>query len=228
MLPTRPLGPVSRVAHHEEERTVTTLALAAAPPRARVNSVVYQLALAVVGSFLLAGLAQISIHLPFTPVPITGQTLGILLIGASLGPVFGAISVVLYLSYAVMGMHVLAPSADGSYVTGWGALGFAQFTGGYLWGFLIASALVGWLARRGWDRSGNSAIGAMLLGSIVIYLVGVPWLLAAMREVGPASVEDALQLGLYPFVIGDTLKLLLAAGLLPLAWKLVRRGDDAA
>ncbi|MEX2276050.1 MAG: biotin transporter BioY [Actinomycetota bacterium] len=205
---------------------MTTLALAAAPPRSRVNSVVYQLALAALGSVLLAGLAQLSVPLPFTPVPITGQTLGVLLIGACLGPLFGAISVLLYLAYAVVGLPALAPNADGTHDTGLAILGLAQATGGYLWGFFVASALVGWLARRGWDKSSNSAIGAMLLGSIVIYVVGIPWLLLSVRQAGVAySLEDALQDGLYPFVIGDTIKLLVAAGLLPLAWKLVRRGD---
>jgi biotin transport system substrate-specific component len=206
---------------------MTTLALAAAPPRARANTFVYQLALAVLGSVLLSGLAQLRIQLPFTPVPITGQTLGVLLIGASLGAAFGAVSIALYLCYAVLGLHVLAPNADGTYATGWEILTLAQFTGGYLWGFLVAGALVGWLSRRGWDRTTSSAIGAMFLGSVVIYAVGVPWLLASVRRVDVAySLKHALSDGLYPFVIGDTLKLLLAAGLLPLAWKLVGRDRD--
>ena len=208
---------------------MTTLALAAAPPRARANSFAYQLTLAVLGSVLLAVLAQVRIQLPFTPVPITGQTLGVLLIGASLGASFGALAVALYLSYAVLGLHVLAPSADGTYATGWEILTLAQATGGYLWGFLVAAALVGWLSRRGWDRSTSSAIGAMFLGSVVIYAIGVPWLLASVRSAGVAyTLNDALADGLYPFVVGDTLKLLLAAGLLPLAWKLVGRGGDGS
>ncbi|MEX0754294.1 MAG: biotin transporter BioY [Actinomycetota bacterium] len=206
---------------------MTTLALAAAPPKVRANGLAYQLSLAVIGSVLLAGLAQLQIQLPFTPVPITGQTLGVLLIGASLGAAFGSLSIGLYLLYAVLGFHVLAPDAEGAYATGWEIFTLAQATGGYLIGFLLAGALVGWLSRRGWDRSASSAIGAMFLGSVMIYLVGVPWLLASVRAGGfPYTLNDALTDGLYPFVIGDTIKLLIAAGLLPLAWKLARRNDE--
>jgi len=99
-------------------------------------------------------------------------------------------------------------------------------TGGYMWGFVVAAGLVGWLSRRGWDRSMQSSIGAMLLGSIVIYVFGVPWLMAA----ADLPLQRGLEFGLYPFVIGDTVKLLAAAGLLPAAWVLLRRlrpGEEA-
>lgn len=202
---------------------MTTLALAVAPSRARSNSLGYQLALALVGSWLIAGLAQLSIHLPFTPVPITGQTLGILLVGASLGPAFGALSVALYLVQAVLGLPVLAPNGDGSHDVGLAVLGSGAATGGYLWGFLVASAIVGNLARRGWDRSLQGSIGMFFVGGLVIYAIGVPWL---MRAVG-LQLEEALALGLYPFVVGDAIKLLLAAVLLPAAWRLTgRAGGD--
>jgi biotin transport system substrate-specific component len=168
---------------------------------------------------MIAGLALISFHLPFTPVPITGQTLGVLLIGVAYGPGLGVATLLVYLAWAVVGAPVLAPSADGSHVTGLDVLRLTSVTGGYLWGFVLAAATVGWLSRRGWDRSFRSSIGAMLLGSIVIYLVGVPWLMAALD----VPLEQGLELGLYPFVIGDTLKLLAAAGLLPAAWGLFRR-----
>jgi biotin transport system substrate-specific component len=149
------------------------------------------------------------IPLPFTPVPITGQTLGVLLVGASLGPAFGAASLGLYLLQGGLGAPFFA---DGG--SGWEALGRASVTGGYLWGFLLAAAFVGGLARRGWDRSFGSAVGAMFLGEVVIYAVGLPWLRAATD----ATLEQTLEWGLYPFVIGDTFKLLIAAGLLPVAW----------
>jgi biotin transport system substrate-specific component len=104
------------------------------------------------------------------------------------------------------------------------ALSFATASAGYLWGFLLAAGLVGWLSRDGWDRSMRSSISAMLLGSIVIYAVGVPWLHHALPAlVGPVTWQDTFEAGLYPFVIGDTIKLLLAAGLLPAAWKLLER-----
>ena len=84
-----------------------------------------------------------------------------------------------------------------------------------------AAAVVGWLSRRGWDRSIRSSIAAMLLGEVVLYAIGVPWLIAALD----VPLEKGLELGLYPFVIGDTIKLFVAAGLLPPAWRLVNRRD---
>lgn len=205
---------------------MSTLALTLAPARSRTTArVVFQVACAVAGSFLVAGLAQISIHLGFTPVPITGQTLGVLLIGAAYGPGLGSATLGLYLVWAVVGLPVLAANTDGTHDVGLKVLGFAAATGGYLWGFVLASAFVGWLARRGWDRSVRTSIGAMFLGSVVLYAVALPWLNHALPDlVGqPVTWNDTMTAGLYPFVIGDTLKLLAAAGLLPAAWKLLKR-----
>jgi len=197
-----------------------TLALTLAPPRGRSAArAAYRVALAVAGSALLAGLAQLSIHLGFTPVPITGQTLGVLLIGASFGPELGAATVALYLAEAVAGLPVLAANADGSHATGLQVLGLALGSGGYLWGFVLAAALVGWLARRGWDRSFRTAVSAMLLGEIVIFGVGVPWLVASIH----VPLATGLRYGLYPFVLGDLAKLLIAAAALPGAWAVLRR-----
>ena len=199
---------------------MSTLALTLAPPRSRTAArLSFEAALALAGSLLIAGLAQVSIHLPFTPVPITGQTLGVLLVGASYGPGLGTVTVLLYLAMAALGLPVLAPDADGSHAGGLEVLRALSATGGYLWGFVLAAGLVGWLARRGWDRTLRSAIGAMMLGSVVIYAVGVPWLMKAAS----LPLEQGLELGLYPFVIGDLLKLLAAAGLLPLAWAVMDR-----
>ena len=168
---------------------------------------------------MIAGLAQISFALPFTPVPITGQTLGVLLVGAAYGPGLGAATILLYLVWAVVGLPVLAP-VDGVHATGLDVLRLTAATGGYLWGFVLAAALTGWLARRGWDRTFRSSIGAMLLGSIVIYAVALPWL---HHVIAPSTIEETLQAGLYPFIIGDTLKLLAAAGVLPAAWALMKK-----
>jgi biotin transport system substrate-specific component len=199
---------------------VSTIALTLAPPRSRAGArVAFQVACAVVGSFLLVGLAQVSFPLPFTPVPITGQTLGVLLVGAAYGPGLGIATVLLYLGYAVVGLPALAPNPDGTHETGFEVLRLAAATGGYLWGFVVAAGLVGWLSKRGWDRTFRSSIGAMLLGSAVIYVFGVPWLMAAID----LPLQQGLEGGLYPYVIGDLLKLMAAAGLLPAAWALMKR-----
>jgi biotin transport system substrate-specific component len=182
-------------------------------PRERVGRAVYAVVATILGSLLVAGLAQISIKLPFTPVPITGQTLGVLLVGASLGPLLGGASLLVYIAEGAVGLPFFAGGESGWH--GLFAPSAAFASAGYLWGFVLASALVGLLARRGWDRSLRSAIGAMFLGEIVIYAVGIPWLMSALNT----PLEKTLELGLYPFVIGDTLKLLIAAGILPLAWK---------
>lgn len=205
---------------------MSTLALTIAPRRPNTTArVAFQVAYAVAGSLVIAGLAQAQIHLAFTPVPITGQTLGVLLVGAAYGPALGLATLALYLLEGVVGLPVFAAQADGSHLTGTAVLAFSSATGGYLFGFALAAGLVGWLARRGWDRSFGSAIGAMLLGEVVVYAVGLPWLKHALPGLTtqPASWELTLEQGLYPFVVGDTIKLLLAAGLLPGAWQLLRR-----
>lgn len=208
---------------------MTTIALQLAPPRSRGSvRAWFEVGCVVVGSLLIAGLAQLSFSLPFTPVPITGQTLGVLLVGAALGPGLGAASVGLYLAEGGIGLPFFAAGAHGADV-----LRLSSVTGGYLWGFIVAAALVGWLSRHGWDRSMRTSISAMFLGSIVIYAIGVSWLYAALPATidgSPKSVETALELGLYPFVIGDVIKLLIAAALVPGAWFLLGRlrPDDRA
>jgi biotin transport system substrate-specific component len=164
------------------------------------------------GTGFVALAAQIKIDLRFTPVPITGQTFAVVLVGASLGALLGLSSLGLYLFVGALGAPVYA---DGKH--GWDIL--TGPTGGYIVGFVFAALLTGWLAQRRWDRRFNSAVAAMLTGNVVIYLVGLPWL-AAKLDTG---LEDTLEAGLYPFVVGDLLKLYLAAALLPGAWHLVKR-----
>jgi biotin transport system substrate-specific component len=164
----------------------------------------------VLGSLTIALLAQVVVALPFTPVPVTGQTLGVLLVGGSLGARRGIAAVLLYLAEGALGLPFFAAGAHGVDL-----LKLSAATGGYLWGFVCAALVVGLLSERGWDRSVRSSIGAMLLGEIIIYAIGVPWLAHAL---GTTS-EKALQLGLYPFVLGDVLKLLVAAGALPAIWR---------
>lgn len=168
--------------------------------------------LVVAGAGLVALCAQIEIPLAFTPVPISGQTFAVLLVGASLGPLLGASSLLLYFCVGLIGAPVYS-GGDGGWEIVHGA------TGGYLVGFIAAAVLTGWLARRRWDRHFNSAVAAMLSGSVVIYSFGLPWL---AKEIG-TGLEGTLEAGLYPFVIGDLIKLYLAGMLLPGAWKLVKR-----
>jgi biotin transport system substrate-specific component len=189
----------------------TTLALAASPTRVRSRTA-WRVLLAFAGSWLVALLAQIEIPLPFTPVPITGQTLGVLLVGASLGAGLGGVSMVLYLAQGAIGLPFFSGGDSGVEF-----LRLSAATGGYLWGFVLAAAAVGALAERKWDRSVRSSIGAMFLGEVVLYAVAIPWLMQALD----VSLSRALELGLAPFVVGDTIKLLAAAGLLPLAWRVV-------
>jgi biotin transport system substrate-specific component len=170
--------------------------------------------LALAGSWLVAGLAQIEIKLPFTPVPITGQTLGVLLVGASLGAGLGGVSLALYLAQGALGLPFYSGGESGA-----DFLRLSAVTGGYLWGFVLSAAVVGALAERGWDRSVRSSIGAMFLGEVVLYAVAIPWLMQAANF----TLAEALEKGLAPFVVGDTLKLLAAAGLLPMAWRVVRK-----
>jgi biotin transport system substrate-specific component len=191
---------------------MTTLVESLRRPRRVVPAAVLDVAAIILGSLVVAASAQISIRLPFTPVPVTGQTFGVLLVGASLGGKRGAASLLLYLAEGAAGLPFFAAGASGAE-----ALALSSPTAGYLWGFVLAAYAVGALAQRRWDRGLGSAIGAMLIGEIVVYSAGVPWLAAAYH----VPAQRALALGLYPFVVGDTIKLLLAAGLLPSAWRLI-------
>jgi biotin transport system substrate-specific component len=168
--------------------------------------------LVLTGTGLVAGAAQISFKLPFTPVPITGQTFAVVLVGASLGAIRGTASLMLYLWLGVAGAPIYADHAHG-----WSVITSA--TGGYIVGFVLASAVTGYLAERRWDRQISSAIAAMLTGNVIIYLVGLPWLAVVLDT----NLEKTLEYGLYPFVPGDVFKLYLAAALLPGAWRLVER-----
>jgi biotin transport system substrate-specific component len=163
----------------------------------------------VIAAAVLTGIAaQVSIPLPFTPVPISLQTFTVLLAGAALGPLRGGMGMLLYLVAGLAGVPWFSEQRSG-----WE---FASF--GYIVGFVIAAVLVGWLARRGMDRTILGAIGIMVLGNLVIYALGVSWLASSLGVDPPA----ALALGAWPFLIGDGLKIALAAGLLPAAWWLLR------
>lgn len=182
----------------------------------RLNARVRDVALVVAGALLVYLTARVAFPVPGSPVPITGQTFGVLLVGGALGFRRGLVAVGLYVLLGVVGLPFFAEGKGGLAVI-WGA------TGGYLIGFAVAGALVGRLAELGWDRRLGGALGAMLLGNVAIYVIGLPWLKVATGM----SVQDAVSNGLTPFLFGDALKLVLAAVLFPAAWWIVgRRPDD--
>ncbi|NDU77965.1 biotin transporter BioY [Actinomadura sp. DSM 109109] len=161
----------------------------------------------VIGAAAFVGLAaQIAVPLPGTPVPVTGQTFAVLLAGAALG--FGRAGLGM-LVYLLAGMAGVPWFNDGTSGTGAPTLGYAI-------GFIAAAAAVGGLAQRGGDRTPLRTLGTMLTGTAIMYAAGVPYLMAALH----IDLAKALDLGVTPFLAADALKVLLAAGLLPAAWKL--------
>lgn len=167
-------------------------------------------AMLVVGAAGFVGaLAQISIHLSFTPVPVTGQTLGVLVAGTALGWKRATAAMVLYGLAGLVGVPWFAGHASG----------YLGASLGYVVGFVLCGALCGYLAGRGADRALARSVPAMLVGEVAIYLLGVTWLGVSLH-VGP---REAVALGLTPFMIGDAIKAVLAAVLLPAAWRFVGR-----
>ena len=177
------------------------------------RSTTYSKALLVtLGTLFIAGLAQIAIPVPGSPVPVTGQTLGVLLIGASYGSQLGVTTLLTYLIVGVAGAPVFAKGSHGlADLTG--------ATGGYLVGMLFASLLVGALAGRKWDQRVLSAIPAMLLGDVVIFSFGLYWL----HEYTHKSWTWTMSAGFTPFLIGEALKIAIAGTSLPFVWRFVRR-----
>lgn len=171
------------------------------------NRVLRNVTLAFAGTALLAICSKISV--PFYPVPLTMQTFAVLMLGAAYGWRLGSATLLLYLAEGAVGIPVFASSTAGFAVLFGG-------TGGYLFGFVFAAALCGYLAERGWDRNVGKLAAAMLLGNIVIYVPGLLWL-------GNVHGWDKpiLEWGLTPFILGDLAKLALAATTLPLCWHLL-------
>jgi biotin transport system substrate-specific component len=165
------------------------------------------------GAAALVGLlAQVSIHLSFTPVPITGQTLGVLLCGTALGARRGAAALLVYALLGVIGVPWFAA----------GASGYVGANFGYIIGFVLCAAACGRLAESGMDRALITSVGAMVVGEIIMYVVGVAWLAVDLH----VGLGKALALGFVPFWIGDALKCGLAAVILPGAWRLVGAARD--
>lgn len=177
----------------------------------RVAGWLRDLTLIVLGALFVAALAQVEIPLPFTPVPITGQTFGVLLVGAALGSKRGAAALAFYLSLGMLGLPFFAGGAHGLTIV----LGA---TGGYLVGFILAAYAIGRLAERGLERSVRTSLVPFLVGTVIIYACGVAWLTILL-----GSFSKAIAAGLLPFLIGDAIKLVAAGLVLPVAWKVVRK-----
>lgn len=176
-------------------------------PCERKSAVLYDFALIIGGSLLVALSAQVAVGYP---VPITAQTFTVLMLAALLGPARAALCLLAYIAEGAAGLPVFAQ----------GKAGFAALlgpTGGYLIGFVPAAYIVGFLARKGWDRRISTTIIAMIFGNVIIYAFGL------FRLSGLVGLHSALASGLYPFIPGDLLKIALAAALLPSAWKLLER-----
>ena len=192
----------------------------ASHPRVLIDSVwtsdglVRDVILVAAGSLLIAAAAQLKVFLPFTPVPVTGQTFAVLLIAALYGARRGAATAVTYISLGLMGMPVFSAAPPGP-------AALVSPTAGYLAGFVAAAWVTGSLSEKGWDRKPWTAALAMAIGSGVIFACGLLWL---GRFTGWSNV---LQTGLFPFIPGDLLKIGLATLVLPTGWKLVGRNRSA-
>jgi biotin transport system substrate-specific component len=176
------------------------------------------------GTALTSILAQIAI--PLWPVPLTGQTFAVLFVGATLGVIRAALSMVLYLVLGLV-LPIYSPQANGGHLAGAAVL--LGPTGGYIVGFIFAAAFVGWLAQREWDRKWLRTLLAFAGGTVIIYAIGLPWLFVALTNLHvPNALQATLTGGLYPFLIGDVIKAALAAVILPLVWRLTGPSKKAA
>ena len=185
----------------------------------RNQSLLVSLMLVLGGSLLIAASAQIAIRLPISPVPITGQTFAVLIVGMLLGSRLGALAAIAYLAEGLV-LPVFAEFRTWSHP-------FTLWTAGYLFGFIGAAWLTGWLAENGWDRRPVSTAAAMVLGNIAIYIPGMLWLgimYAANTDfAGMALVSVVAVKGFALFLVGDGLKLVLAMAAFPAAWTWVKR-----
>jgi biotin transport system substrate-specific component len=181
-------------------------------PTDKANAVLRNIVLAVAGAALMTIAAKIRI--PFYPVPMSMQTFVVLTLGMAYGWRLGGATFALYLAEGALGLPVFAGTPE----KGIGLAYMMGSTGGYLIGFVLAAMAVGWLAERGWDRSMVRTAGAMLIGNAIIYVPGLLWLGGLFGWDKPI-----LAWGLTPFLLGDLVKLALAAAVLPLTWKLLGR-----
>jgi len=218
----------------------------------RIAALARDIALMVGFAGFVALCAQIAVRLPWTTVPITGQTFAVLVTGGALGAWRGAGSLSTYMLMGMVGIPVFAPGSPGvegswdlHFILPWdgsNALPWDISSGGYLVGFILAAGLVGWLAERQWDRKPWVHFG-MFLGNVALYIPGILWLAYLIGSgwehpvahkplgdliAGSDTWDKALKGGLYPFIVGDLMKLLLASLTLPAAWGLVARFKGTA
>lgn len=179
----------------------------------RLNSRARHLALVLIGTAIIALCARVAFYEPGNPVPYTLQTFGVLLTAGGLGFRRGVLSAALYVALGALGLPIFA---EGRHGVEW----LVAASGGYLFGFIVAAAIVGRLAELGWDRNLPGAIGAMVLGSLAIYAVGVPWLAYVAFD---GDLVQAFDKGMRTFLLWDALKLALAAAAFPAAWWFVGR-----
>ena len=194
------------------------MALASPQPRVLADTIptawVRNIVLVVGAAAFVAVCAQIAIPLPFTPVPLTLQTFAVVLSAGVLGSWRGAAAMLLYAVVGSLGAPIFFQ----------GSSGFGGVTFGYVIGFIIGAFIVGKIAEHGATRTFWRAVGLMVLGNAIIYVFGTTWLAVSLQW-DPAT---AIVKGVLPFLAGDAIKILIAAGVLPLAWRVVRKVDDAA
>lgn len=191
------------------------------------NTMIRHMALVIAASLFIALSAQVSIRIPIGPVPITGQTFAWLLVPALLGPRLGAAAALLYLAEGALGLPFFAQGKSG-----WQVLSFMETAGstsGYLLGSVLAAAVVGRLAEMGWDRRPLGMAAALVVGNLLIYVPGLLmlWVWAmghtALLKMETVPFSWVLGAGLLPFIVGDIVKLVLAAAVVPSGWQLLRK-----
>jgi biotin transport system substrate-specific component len=176
-------------------------------PETRTLPLIRNATLALLGSVLMWLSAKVQV--PLYPVPITMQTLAVLVLGVAYGARLGAATMILYLLEGAIGLPVFA----GGWTEGGGIHLLYGPTGGYLIGFVVAAGVCGRLAERGWDRQIATAAGAMVIGNLIIYALGLTWLAIQI------GLADAIKYGILPFLNGDALKIVLGTCALPIAWR---------
>lgn len=187
-------------------------------PSTRARALALDATLVLTGALTVAVLAQVEV--PLWPVPITGQTLGVIIVGAALGARRGALSLLSYLGLGLAGLPVFAGLSGG-------LVSVAKPSFGFIIGFVFAAFVAGWFAERSWDRRPALAFAGFVAASVVPFLVGVPYMAFILNNVLGLGygLGDVLAVGVLPFIVGGVVKAALAAAIVPAAWALVRAAD---